>query len=200
MRRNALLVTTLVGTVLLAGGCGADDAAGTPMTDKGDGYALTLPPGYRYVTDPAKSADLLSGEDAKSYPDLASQVQNAFAQNAKLMAVRSAGGDLTTINVIVIPAGPLTTEGLAQAATRKRIAKQLESIGMHGVRASTVTIDGTKGLRVDYRMSAGGRSLTGVQLYVAPGKTLYTTTLAYPGTEKAPADEVDLVVDTLRVS
>jgi hypothetical protein len=209
MRRNVLLVTTLAGALLLAGGCGsggtktsasASAAAGTPVTDKGDGYALTLPPGYRYITDPAKSADLLSAEDAKSYPDLASQVRDAFAQNAKLMAVRSTGPAMSGINVIVTPAGPLSPESLAQPATRKRIADQLASVGMQDIETSAVTIDGTNGLRVDYHLKAGGRTISGVQLYAAPGKTLYTTTLSYQGAEEAPAAEVDLVARTLRVN
>jgi hypothetical protein len=215
VRRNAVVTVALVAALLLAGGCssgspgtaptGSPSArAGAEVTGPPGGYTVTLPHGYRYVTDPAKAADLLRAGDAKKYPGLAAQVQAAFAQNTKLMAVRSAGGELSSISITAVPAGALTPASLGEQATQQRIAAQLATQGMKGVRTSTVTIDGRPALRADYRLTAGARTQRGVLLYATAGKTLYLAALTYQnsrgGTVTVPAAEVELVRRTLRVS
>jgi hypothetical protein len=213
MRRNVLAATAVLAVGLVLGGCGSSDrpatvgtgasasaAAGTPVTDRENGFALTLPAGFRYARDAAGLERAVSGVDRKKFPDITSQLRAVFGQGGKLVAVRAVGDELDNITVSVGPAGPMTSASLAQDKIRAQLKQQIIGLGAKNVTLAPVTLDGAQGLRVDYQLPVADATVTGVQLYTVASEKTYVVTLSYRSTDKAPADHVALVERSFRVS
>jgi hypothetical protein len=174
-------------------------AAGPTVRDSANGYGVQLPAGYRAITDPAQAATLAAPLPSADRALVTQQIQRAFRQGAKLMAIKSTGRAVDSINVVVIPAQGLTPAAFADRQGQDRLTAPLTQLGAKNVVATPMRIAGTPGLRISYSLPAGNRLVQGVQLYAVNANRAYITTLMNQTAGAVPADEVALVAATLRL-
>ncbi len=161
------------------------------MADPPDGLSLTLPHGFRRITDPQQLQQIISG--AKTVLPKGS-VQSAQASLAliKIYALkRNAISDFSsTVNVIVHDID--TAEDPAEIQSiYPQASQEISKIGGTVTGHQPVTVAGIPALQLSYRLKLSGVNIAGNQIYLIRGMKVFIITVNddqdYPNKELVPA-------------
>jgi hypothetical protein len=191
--------TTAATSSAPAGRASAQAAGSTVVTDALNGFAVTLPAGYRRITDKAQLESVMKTGTTVAgsrYEAVMNQYASVGA-NARVLAFKLGAADFSdNLNILAGPAEGMDAEHIGDIYDKVRPA-------LAGKLGATITghkiemVAGTKALRIEYRLTVAQRSLRGTQIYLIHNGRAVVTTITQNDVA-ASKPEANMIVGSLR--
>jgi hypothetical protein len=174
-------------------------AGSTVVTDKVNGFTVTLPADYQRIRNKAQlSSRTRTGAARLSRLKAVMDRYESMGVRARLFAFKVGTRVFAdNINIIASPAAGVDADDIGSLYAQV-------SPSLSGKRGTTITahrietVAGTKALRVEYRVRLSKLSVRGTQVYlVHNGKVLITTITQ--NDVKASTAEANMMIDSLRL-